>query len=135
MSKDATLALYKAVRAALIADAEIASHVGTRVSTDWGASLEPPCIRLSSRVVRQFEDDCGDGSEYAINVHVFAQESGPVISQQIAARVREVLQDNELAVDGADLWWFDYDNTLPSQDPDDPTLRMAVVAFRAVTTT
>jgi hypothetical protein len=134
MSRDATLELLKSVRSALIADATVATAVSTRVATDWGSSLTAPFIRLSARVTGQFEDDAGDGSEYAIKVHVFAKEAGPVLSAQIAARVREVLQDAELVVTGADLWWLTYDQTIPLTDPDDPTLSQRVVSFNAVTT-
>lgn len=134
MSADASLELLKAVRAALIADATIAGYVGNRVVTDWGSSLEAPLIRLSIPNVRQYETDCGDGSEYSLRVHVFVAESGPIVSSRIAARVRDVLQDAELTIDDANLWWLTYDQTINSQDRDDPTLRMAVVAFQAVTT-
>jgi len=134
MSRDATLELLKAVRTALIGDATVAGHVGNRVATDWGSKLADPFIRLSVPNVRQFEDDLGDGSDYTFRVHVFVKETGPVITAELAARAREVLQDAELAVTGADLWWLTYDQTVNQQDPDDPTLRMAVVTFKAVTT-
>lgn len=134
MSRDATLELFRAVRSALVADATLAAQVSTRVSTEWGNVLTPPFMRLSIADVRRFEDDLGDGSEYTLRVHVFAKEAGPIISAGLAAQVREVLQDADLGVAGADLWWLTYDQTVNIQDGDDPTLRMAVVAFKAVTT-
>lgn len=135
MSADATLELLKAVRAALAADATVAGHVGARIATDWGSKLTAPYIRLSVPDVRPWEDDCGDGSEYTLRAHVFAKDGGPVTASKIAALVRTVLQDADLDVEGAALRWITYDQTINQQDPDDPTLRMAVVAFKAVTTT
>jgi len=132
MTRDATLELFKAVRTALIGDTAIATAVSTRIATDWGVQLAAPFIRLSVPSVRPWEDDCGEGSEYTLRVHVFASDRAT--TGNIAARVREVLQDASLTVTGSDLWWCDYDQTINAQDPDDPTLTMAVVAFKAVTT-
>jgi hypothetical protein len=133
MSRDATVELFKAVRLALLADATISAAVATRIATDWGVVLTSPYIRLSVPTVRRFEDDCGDGSEYTLRVHVFANDR--IVTGNLAAQVREVLQDREdMALSGADVWWFDYDQTINQQDPDDPTLTMAVVVFKAVTT-
>lgn len=133
MSRDATLELFKAVRLTLAADTTIAAAVSTRIATDWGVQLTSPFIRLSVPSVRPFDTDCGDGSEYTLRVHVFANDR--LVTGQIAAQVREVLQDRaDMALSGADIWWFDYDQTINQQDPDDPTLTMAVVVFKAVTT-
>lgn len=132
MTRDATLELFKAVRTALIGDTAIATAVSTRVAIDWGVQLTAPFIRLSCPSVRPWESDCGEGSEYTLRVHVFANDRAT--TGNIAARVREVLQDAQLTVTGSDLWWCDYDQTINAQDPDDPTLTMAVVAFKAVTT-
>jgi hypothetical protein len=143
MSRDATLELFKAVRSALVADATIAGHVGTganaRISTEWGNVLASPYMRLSIPMVTRFEadgdsDEEADGSEYTLRVHVFVKEAGPILSAQLAALVRDVLQDANLTVDAADLWWLTYDQTVNVQDGDDPTLRMAVVTFKAATT-
>lgn len=132
MSRDATLGLLAAVKAALLADATIAAAVADRVHANWGTKLDAPCIRLSVPSVRLFESDCGDGSEYTLRAHVFATDR--LVTGQLAAQVREVLQDRDLDLAGADLWWLTYDLTITQQDPDNPTLTMAVVTFQAVTT-
>lgn len=134
MSADATLELLRAVRTALVSDAEIAAAVGERVATDWAAMLSAPFMRLSAPDVRDYETDCGDGSEYTLRVHVFAREAGPVQARQLAARVRAVLANADLEVTGAALWWLTYDQTRNQQDADDPALQMAIVTFKAVTT-
>jgi hypothetical protein len=135
MSRDATLELLKSVRSALIADATVAAAVSNRVATDWGSSLTAPFIRLSANVAGRFEaDGVGEGSEYSIGVHVFTKESGPVLSSQLAACIEAVLDEADLTVTGASLQWLTFDQTIFSQDPDDPTLRMAIVRLKAATT-
>lgn len=134
----ASVELLKAVRAALVADAEIAAAVGDRVSSEWGTVLTAPFIRLSLPSDDLFEADGPDGpdegSEHKLNVHIFANSSSPVAIGNLAARVRKVLDKADLDVAGADLWWCRYRQTLNRPDPDDPTLRMAIVAFEVVTT-
>lgn len=132
MSRDASFALLEAIRSALAADATIAAAVGAKITADWGVTLAAPFMRLSIPATTRFEDDCGDGSDYGLRVHVFTTDLEQHFA--LAAQVREALQDKDLPVIGAGLWWLDYDQTIRSQDPDDPTLRMAIVAFKAVTT-
>jgi len=134
MSRDATAELLAAVRSALIADAAVAGYVATRVSKDWGLVLDAPYIRLSIPTVKQYEDDGGEGSEYTLRVHAFAKESDPVVSMALAARIRDVLRNGKLQVNGTDIRWLGYTGTINIQDGDDPTLRMAVVSFNALTT-
>lgn len=134
MSRDATLSLYAAVRSALIADSIIAGLSVTSVASDWSGNPTPPFMRMSVPTVTRFEDDAGDGSEYTLRVHVFAADV--ITAGELAAQVREVLQDAELNVSGSFLWWLTYEQTINLRDPDgtDPILNMAVVSFKAVTT-
>lgn len=130
--KDATLDLYKAVRAALVNDSAVAADVGNRVTSDWSAVLNHPCIRLQIPEVRDAGYDCAD-SEHRVHVHVFAAESAPVVTSRIAANVRAALEEASLTLDDADLWWIKYEGTIPRRDPDDPLLQTARVEFTAVT--
>lgn len=134
MSADATLDLMRAVRAALAGDATVAAAVGSRIATDWGSALSAPFIRLSVPDVRPYDTDCGEGSEYTLRIHVFAKDAGPVMASTLASRVRTLLHEADLHVADAALWWITLDQTISQLDPDDPTLRMAVVTFKAVTT-
>lgn len=131
--KDATLDLYKAVRAALINDSAVAADVGNRITSDWGATPNHPCIRLHIPESRKYEADCGDGAEHRVHVHIFTAESGPVVVSRIAANVRAALEEASLTLDDADLWWISYEQTITRRDPDDPLLQTARVEFAAVT--
>lgn len=131
MSRDASKALMVAVKAALIATPAISTKVGTRIEANWSTVLDVPFIRLSVPNVRPWEDDCGEGSEHTLRVHVFADL---VTATDLAAAVREALQDADLTIAGTDLRWLDYDQTIKQPDPDNPNLYMAIVAFKAVTT-
>lgn len=137
---DGTLDLFKAVRAALIADPVLAPQLGSRVFTDWSNQTEFPFIRLHSPSSLNFEADgqvdSEEGSEIDLSVHVFAAESGPVVCRRIADRVRRVLRDATLTLDTSDLWSLQHRDTLNrGQDPANPKLQTAIVRFRAVTTT
>ena len=132
--KDATLDLYKAVRAKLTADTAVAADVGSRVLADWGATSAHPCIRLHIPESRKWEADCGDGAEHRVHVHIYTAESGPVAVSRIAANVRAALEDAALTLDDANLWWITYEATISRRDPDDPLLQTARVEFTAVTT-
>lgn len=139
MSNDAALDLFAAVRAALIADVFIQGHVAGRVFSSWGnQEAPPPLIRMSIGLTKQFEidgeTDSQDGSETPISVHVFTQEPAPILVRQIASKVRDVLQDSDPALTGSNSVSFQFRDILPSVDPDDPNLQIAVVRFVALTT-
>lgn len=137
MSLDAGLDLFAAVRAALVGDTFIQSKVNGRVFSSWGnQKVAMPLIRMSLGRAERFEmDGAGDGSETDISVHVFTTEDAPVVCRQIASKVRDVLQDAPLTLTGSDLFAFEYRDTIQIQDPDSPSLQMAVLRFRAQTTT
>lgn len=138
--KDASLGLLQAVRAALIADTDVAALVGERVASSFGTPMTPPFLRLHIPAVIQFEADddteaAASGSETIVNVHVFTKEPAPIILHDLAAKVRQALQDNDgLTVEDADLWMVAYKSTIKRQDASDPGLQMAVVSFTAFTT-
>lgn len=139
MSLDAGLDLFAAVRAALVADGYINGQVAGRVFSSWAnQDVTPPLIRMSLGRSERFEIDgtteSDDGSETAISVHVFTLEDSPILSRQIANRVRSVLQDNDLALAGSDTVAFQFRDIMQLTDPEDPRLQMAVVRFMALTT-
>lgn len=137
---DGALDLFKAIRSALMADAELSGQVGQRIFTDWSNDADTPFIRLHSPSSLNFEADDGEtgaeGSEVSINVHVFAAENGPVVCRRIADRVRRVLRNEaSLVLDSTDLWSLIFIDTINrGQDPENPKLQTAIVRFRAVTT-
>lgn len=136
MSKDAALDLLAAVRAALIADTFINTKVAGRVFSSWGnQEAAPPLIRMSIPTARKFEiDGGGDGSETAISVHVFTAEDAPIVCRQIASKVRDVLEDSDPLLTGSNSVAFQFRDIIQTDDPDSPSLQMAVVRFSALTT-
>lgn len=135
MGLNASLDLAKAMRALLIADSYTASQVGTRVVSSWGDTTAAPLIRFEFGRVQRFEmDGAGDGSETRISLHVFASETVPVVALKIAERIRVLLQDTSLTLDGSDTVALTYDDTITiGVDSDDPELQHVVVRFTALT--
>ena len=139
MSADAGLDLFAAVRAAMIADTFINGKVAGRVFSSWGnQEAAHPLIRMSLGRSERFEmdgpDGTLDGSETDISVHVFTAEDAPIISRQIASKVRDVLQNATPALTGSDVFDFQFRDIIQITDPDDPKLQIAVVRFRVTTT-
>lgn len=132
MSEDATPDLFKPVRVALLADAALAATVGDRVASDWSTKLDPPFMRMSIPRSLPYEDDCGEGSEVTLRVHVWAK--GELECSRLAARVRRVLDAASLDITGHRLRDITYNKTDYLPDASVPKLRMAVAEFTIVTT-
>lgn len=133
--KDATLDLYKAVRAVLAADPDVSAEVpASRILSDWAKTPNAPFIRLHIPQVRDFETDCGTGGEHTVHVHVYTAEESPVVVHRIAAKVRQALEEAQPPLDDADLWWIKYEGTIARKDPESPNVQTARVEFTAVAT-
>lgn len=136
--KDASTALYKGLRTLLLADAGVLAILGAspakKVITDWSVFPDAPFIRIHIPQVRDFEADCGEGSEHTIHVHCWAAGQGAaVVASNLAAAIRQALDEARPVLEDADLWWLDYVATIKRQDPSDPILHTARVEFSAVT--
>lgn len=136
MSLDAGNDLFAAVRAAILADPDIAGLVGSRVYQSWHNQDDPaPLIRMSIPAARQFEmDGGGKGSETDLWVHIFTVEDSTKSARIIVDRVRTVIDGQPLALLGSDLVSIDYRDTITRRDDHDPRLQMAIVRFLATTT-
>lgn len=132
--RDATPEVLAAVRAHLLSVPAIASAVGQRISTDWALPLEAPFIRLQVPTVAPFEDDCaGQGSTYAVHVHVFGR-TGAAAHGALVDNVTAALDDAALTLATSSLWWIMHTGTVRHTDPGDPQLTIARIAFDAATT-
>jgi hypothetical protein len=133
--KDATLDLYKAVRAVLAADAAVAADVpAARILSDWSRTPNTPFIRLHIPQVLPWEADCGEGGEHTVHVHVYTAEESPIVVSRIAANVRQALDGARPTLDDAELWWIEYAGTIARKDPESPNVQTARVEFTAVAT-
>lgn len=137
MTVDAGLDLFKAVRSVLVADSYVASQVGTRVFSSWGNQAETaPFIRMWLGTTQPYEmDGGGEGSETDFSVYVFTSEAAPVLCRTIAAKVKDLLHNQDPALDHSYCVSFMHKNTIMSRDDEDPNLQMAVVRFTVLTTT
>lgn len=137
MSLDAGSDLFKAVRAALLADTYLVTQLGNRVFSTWdNQDVATPMIRMSAPVSRMYEiDGAGEGSDTDLWVHVFTAESSTLVCRAIATKVRALLGGNDLALDGSNTVAIDYRDTLMRRDDTSPLLQIAIVRFRALTTT
>lgn len=132
--KDATAALFKAVRAAILADSTLAGLLGTRVYSTWGnQEANHPLVRMAIPTVRQYEHDGGEGAEHDLSLHVFTAEPAPIVGKQISNRIRDVLTGT-LTLEDAHLVSLDYRDTIARTDDTYPSLQMVVLRFLAITT-
>lgn len=134
---DPVEALLSGVIAALNADTAVHAIVPqTRITSDWSVGGDVfPLIRISMPIVADWEDSCGAGSEIDLRVHCFTKGQDAVVTRdRLAAAVRTALDEAALTLAGNDLRSIDYSQTLRTNDPDDPTIKQAVVRFTAVVT-
>lgn len=131
---DPTDALFAAVRTKLLADPQISAAVGDRIASDWSIPLDAPFIRLSVPRSAPYDDECGEGAEVTLRVHVWSKQSGPIQCATIAKHVRRVLDNADFPIVGHELDEITYQRTDYLGDGGDPTLRMGVAAFTVLTT-
>lgn len=125
--------LIKAMRAALVADATVSGIVAGRVYSDWNSGTAFPRIHIATPTLSDWEDSCGPGVEAGITIHCFAKGDGAGTARNaLGYAVKEALDEAALPLDGNELLWIDYVDTIPLSDPDDPTIHQAVVRFTAV---
>ena len=130
---DATAALYGAMRAVLAADGAVSADIGVRIASDWASKLDYPFIRMRVGTVQPWNSECGDGSQYNAEMHIFTKERGHVDVSRIANAVRSALDGEPLSIPGQELWWFDCEGTIHDAPVEDPNLRHSIVRFTAAT--
>lgn len=135
MSTDGTLDLFKAVRAAILADSYLTSKLATRVFSSWSNQDAPTPLARMRASSRQFEMDGGVGSEVDLWVHIFTTEDGSTVARTIANKVRDVLEGASLTLDDANLVALDYRETIHNRDANSPSLQVVIVRFLATTVT
>lgn len=136
--------LLVAVKAALLADATIASLVGGRVfdrppeRQDGSADVATPYISFGSTDEVPADVDCIDGVEITIQVDVWSSGNDLAYSsaecRTISERVRRVLHDAELVLETNALASLNYTLKRILRDPDGVT-HHGVVQFTAVVET
>lgn len=128
MSIDPSLAIQKAIFAALLNNTAAGGNVFDRVS----AANPFPRITHGSIVVNDWPYGCMAGSECFIDVDVWSREPGYPQVKTIADQVREILDDADLTLEGHHLELLSYRDSAVSRDPDGLTNR-ARMTFYALT--
>ncbi len=135
MSTDPALALQGAITARLKA---AATEAGTRIydtvprDNNGNITAPFPYISLGEAIVTYNGADCYDGSDTALDVHVWSRAVGFPECKRIADAVRTDLNNAEFALDGHTLESLEIERTQYLRDPDGIT-RHAVLSFRALT--
>lgn len=132
MADDASLALQKAVIAALRADAGVAALVGAKVYDEPPHGVTPPYVRYGTDNLAplRMSGDCVD-EDIAFSVEVHSRPvAGRVEAKRIAQAVREALDDQALTVTGFTLEWLQYTTQSITRAADGETY-IAVIAFEA----
>lgn len=127
-----SLALQKAVIAAMKANAGVAALVGAKVYDEPPHGVTPPYVRYGrdNLAPLRMSGDCVD-EDIAFSVEVHSRPvAGRVEAKRIAQAVREALDDQTLTVTGFTLEWLQYTTQEITRAADGETY-IAVIAFEA----
>jgi hypothetical protein len=127
-----TLALQKAIFAALIADAAVAALVGDRIYDAAPRDAAFPYLAFGPARLADWSTGSEAGSEHRFLVHAWSRKRGKRETFAIAEAVGAVLHDQSLELDGHALVNLRLETTDVIRDPDGITWH-GVLRFRAVT--
>ena len=126
------LALQQAVFAALSADAELQALLGgAHVFDGAPRNAEAPYVHLGESEARDWSTATEAGTEISFAVVAWSRQPGRTEALAIAERVRMLLHDAALEVDGLRLVNLRHVATETARN-EKPEGRRAVVRFRAV---
>lgn len=142
MADGPTLALRKAVIAALLADAGVAALVGARVYDEPPQAVVFPYVRFGAADQSALRMDChtDDDVAFAVECHArpesVAQAVHPrVQAERLAHAVRLALDQADLTVEGHSLDWLDYQTQAVSRAGDGRSYVATVAFFAALAAT
>jgi hypothetical protein len=127
----ASIALQKAIFAALAADARLKAIVGDRVFDYVPRSTAFPYIVIGDDRTRDWSTATEPGSEHALTLHVWSRAPGRLEARRAVDAIVAALTNAALAVEGhtlVDLRWLD---TEIGKESDGETLH-ARIRFRAL---
>jgi len=130
MSSDPAGAIQKAVYAALraaLAGAPVAGRIYDRVPP----APTHPYVAFGPAQTLEDGDDCIDGSESFLDLHVWSEEVGFTQAKAIADTIRSTLDRADLTLDGHALVEMQVTQTRYLRDPDGLTSH-AVVELRVL---
>lgn len=129
----ASLALRKAIVAALASDAAVTTAVGaTRIFDEVPLGTAYPYVVVADMAARDFSSEETDAEEHGVRLHIWSREKGGRQAEQIASAIRTALHDVALALDGFALVNLRWQSFEVRREADGET-RRGVLQFRAVT--
>lgn len=133
MSASPTIALRKAIRDHLLADATLASLLGgARVFDEAPRGTEPPYVTFGDARARDWSTATDIGAEHAIVLDAWSSQHGAREALAIAERARELLDDAALTPTGHHLVSLRFVQ-LETRRENQGRFARASLRFRAVT--
>ena len=131
---DPSLAMQRAIVAALAADSELVAAIGARIYDTPSPAATFPYLTIGDDDVRDDSAEGIDAAEMTVQVNVWSRPSarpGWGECKAIAARVVKVIDQSLPVLDGFAVVSLDYEATNYLRDPDGLT-RRAVITFNAL---
>jgi len=126
-------ALQTAIYARLTGDAALTALIGTNGVHDRLLTRnEAPYVRIAGIETRDWSTASEPGEEHLVTLEVRSGEGGHRATQQIAARIRALLDDAALSLTGAALVNLRHQRTRTGRDAKAKG-HVAEMVFRAVT--
>lgn len=127
-----SLALQKAVFAALVADANVGALVADRIFDAAPRNAAFPYLSFGDARIGDWSTGTEEGAEHRLALHVWSRERGKAECWALIEAVRAALHEAALDLDGHALVNLRFEAAEVGQDRDGITWR-GTVRFRAVT--
>lgn len=125
--------LQKAVFAVLAGDAALTAMIGPDGVRDHAVTgIHRPCVQIVSIESRDASTASEPGEEHVLTLEARTGEGGNLAAQAIASRVRDLLDDADLALDGYALVSIAHRRTKVGRDAKAKG-HVAEMVFRVVT--
>lgn len=135
ISKSPIHPLQTALYQRLAGDAALAALATGGVWDEVPEGAEHPYVRIGDHLSIEDNDHSGFGREVTVTIHVWSKARGNAQGQAIAARIGELLdeQERQLHVDGHRVvsCRSEFDQALADPNPE---IRHHVIRFRIITT-
>jgi hypothetical protein len=127
-----SLALQKAVVAALTADSGIGALIGDRIYDAAPRNATFPYLGFGEMRAADWSTGTEEGAEHRLTLHAWSRERGKRETYEVMNAVEAALQEQVLALDGHALVNLRHELSDARRDPDGITWH-GVMRFRAVT--
>ncbi len=127
-----SLALQKAVFAALVADSGVGALIGDRIYDAPPRNATFPYASFGEARASDWSTGTEDGAEHRLTLDVWSRERGKAECWAVLEAIQAVLNDAALTLDGQALVNLRFETAETRRDPDGITWH-GVARFRAVT--